>query len=126
MEKIIIVEKRAVIAEEILKVVKIGNYKVEVVKTNADAFLYYDSGQTKAIVLENNYDGLYRILRRIRLEDRKTVIFVKGHPMADEEIEMALGEGADNYITHFTSRELKAYLQAWFRYAGWQVVKNMY
>lgn len=38
MEKIIIVEKRAVIAEEILKVVKIGNYKVEVVKTNADAF----------------------------------------------------------------------------------------
>ena len=102
MEKIIIVEKRAVIAEEILKVVKIGNYKVEVVKTNADAFLYYDSGQTKAIVLENNYDGLYRILRRIRLEDRKTVIFVKGHPMADEEIEMALGEGADNYITHFT------------------------
>ena len=44
MEKIIIVEKRAVIAEEILKVVKIGNYKVEVVKTNA--FLYYDSGQT--------------------------------------------------------------------------------
>ena len=46
MEKIIIVEKRAVIAEEILKVVKIGNYKVEVVKTNADAFLYYDSGQT--------------------------------------------------------------------------------
>ena len=39
MEKIIIVEKRAVIAEEILKVVKIGNYKVEVVKTNADAFL---------------------------------------------------------------------------------------
>lgn len=80
MEKIIIVEKRAVIAEEILKVVKIGNYKVEVVKTNADAFLYYDSGQTKAIVLENNYDGLYRILRRIRLEDRKTVIFVKGPP----------------------------------------------
>lgn len=107
MEKIIIVEKRAVIAEEILKVVKIGNYKVEVVKTNADAFLYYDSGQTKAIVLENNYDGLYRILRRIRLEDRKTVIFVKGHPMADEEIEMALGEGADNYITHFTSRYRK-------------------
>ena len=124
MEKIIIVEKRAEIAEEILKVVKIGNYKVEVVKTNADAFLYYDSGQTKAIVLENNYDGLYRILRRIRLEDRKTVIFVKGHPMADEEIEMALGEGADNYITHFTSRELKAYLQAWFRYAGWQVEKE--
>lgn len=40
MEKIIIVEKRAVIAEEILKVVKIGNYKVEVVKTNADTKTY--------------------------------------------------------------------------------------
>ena len=118
MEKIIIVEKKAVIAEEILKVVKIGDYKVEVVDTNADAFLCYDPGQTKAIVLENHYDGLYRILQRIRLENQKTVIFVKGQPMADGEIEMVLGEGADNYITHFTSRELKAYLEAWLRYAG--------
>ena len=124
MKKIIIVEKRELIAEEILKVVKVRNYKVEVVKTNTDAFLYYNSGQTKAIVLENNHDGLSRILQRIRLEDWKTVIFVKGQPKADEEIETILGEGADNYITHFTSRELKAYLQAWFRFADRQEEKE--
>lgn len=94
MKKIIIVEKREVVAEELLKVVKVGSYKVEVVKTNADAFLYYDIGQTKAIVLENNYDGLCRILQRIRLEDRETAIFVKGQPKAEGEIETVLGEGA--------------------------------
>lgn len=107
MKKIIIVEKREVVAEELLKVVKVGSYKVEVVKTNADAFLYYDTGQTKAIVLENNYDGLCRILQRIRLEDRETAIFVKGQPKAEGEIETVLGEGADNYITHFSSRECR-------------------
>ena len=124
MKKIIIVEKREVVAEELLKVVKVGSYKVEVVKTNADAFLYYDTGQTKAIVLENNYDGLCRILQRIRLEDRETAIFVKGQPKAEGEIETVLGEGADNYITHFSSRELQAYLQAWFLYADCQDEKE--
>lgn len=114
MMKIIIVEKNAETAYLIAEVLRANN-SIEMFCTNEQAYVYYQQHRADVILLDNNYPGLYVILDKIRQRDQEILLIVKGIPVIEGEIELILGLGADNFITHFAPMEILAYVKALLR-----------